>query len=172
MLLLKKLPIPVLVILLTTGGIAFSQPGLPPREISINATQALSFGSFSLESLSGPGGTVTVDWQGNRTATGQIVLLSSAPSHQAAIFEVNLCQGRSVIITYPSTTVLTGSNGGTLLMEIGPTEKGVSGTSFQVNTDCSFVTQLRVGGKLYVENNQANPGGYYTGNFYITFNQQ
>jgi hypothetical protein len=77
-----------------------------------------------------------------------------------------------VVINYPVTTLLSGSNGGSVKMNIGPTEKGVSGTAFQVNTDCSFITQLRVGGTLVIGNNTANPGGDYSGNFIITFNQQ
>jgi hypothetical protein len=138
----------------------------------VNSTQALHFGTFCLENSGSSGGTVTVDWQGNRSSTGQVVLLPVAPMHQAAIFEISLCQGRSVTISYPQSIVLRGNNGGQMVMDIGPTEKGVSGTSFQVTGDCNFITQLRVGGKLYVGSNSANPGGVYTGEFNIVFNQQ
>jgi hypothetical protein len=100
------------------------------------------------------------------------MLLNSGPAPQAAIFEINLCQGRLVVITYPSSVTLTGSNGGSVKLNIGPSEKGVSGSAFQVNTDCSFITQLRVGGTLIISNNAANPGGDYSGNFSLTFNQQ
>jgi hypothetical protein len=140
--------------------------------ITVNATQELHFGTFSLQDGGSPGGTVTVDYLGSRSYTGQIILLAEAPLHQPAIFEVNLCQGRSVVITYSATTTLNGSNGGSLILNIGPTEKGPSGTAFQVDTDCSFITQLRVGGTLIVGSNGANPGGIYTGSFSITFNQQ
>jgi hypothetical protein len=154
------------------GFVAIAQPTLPPREVTVNSTQALHFGSFCLQNIGSSGGTVTVDWQGTRTSTGQVLLLETAPAYQAAIFEVNLCQGRNIVITYSSTTTLAGSNGGSLTLNIGPTEKGVSGTAFQVNTDCSFITQIRVGGTLTVGSNTANPGGNYTGSFSITFNQQ
>jgi hypothetical protein len=100
------------------------------------------------------------------------MLLNSGPSPQAAIFEINLCQGRLVVITYPSETILAGSNGGSVKLLIGPTEKGISGSAFQVNTDCSFITQLRVGGTLIINSNTANPGGDYSGSFSLTFNQQ
>lgn len=151
---------------------AFAQPVLPPRTITVNSTQALNFGSFCLVNNGSSGGTVTVDWQGNRTATGQVMLLNSGQSPQAAVFEINLCQGRLVTLTYPSATALTGSNGGSVTLSIGPSEKGVSGSVFQVNTDCSFITQVRVGGTLTIGSNTANPGGDYSGNFSITFNQQ
>jgi hypothetical protein len=100
------------------------------------------------------------------------VLLNSGPEPQAAIFEINLCQGRLVVISYPSTTILTGNNGGSVVLNIGPTEKGVSGSAFEVNTDCNFITRLRVGGTLIIKSNSANPGGEYSGNFSISFEQQ
>jgi hypothetical protein len=153
-------------------SLSYSQPGLPSRTVTVHSTQAINFGSFCLVNNGSSGGTVTVDWQGNRTATGQVMLLNSGPAPQAAIFEINLCQGRLVVINYPISTILTGSNGGSVKLNIGPTEKGVSGTAFQVNTDCSFITQLRVGGTLIIGSNTANPGGDYSGNFSITFNQQ
>lgn len=153
-------------------GMVHSQPTLPPRTITVNSTQALHFGSFCLDNFGSSGGTVTVDWQGNRTSDGHVTLLYAGTAAQAAIFEVSLCQGRNVIITYPTTTTLNATNGGSLTLNIGPTEKGPSGTSFQVNTDCGFITQLRVGGTLIIGSNAANPGGEYKGEFSIVFNQQ
>jgi hypothetical protein len=150
----------------------YSQPGLPSRTVTVHSTQAINFGSFCLVNNGSSGGTVTVDWQGNRTATGQVMLLNSGPAPQAAIFEINLCPGRLVLINYPASTTLTGNHGGSVQMNIGPSEKGISGSAFQVNTDCSFITQLRVGGTLIIGSNTANPGGDYSGNFSITFNQQ
>jgi hypothetical protein len=151
---------------------SFSQPGLPSRTVTVHSTQAINFGSFCLVNNGSSGGTVTVDWMGNRTATGQVMLLNSGPAPQAAIFEINLCQGRLVVINYPVSTILSGNNGGSVKLNIGPTEKGLSGSAFQVNSDCSFITQLRVGGTLIIGSNTANPGGDYSGNFSITFNQQ
>ncbi|MCX6232787.1 MAG: DUF4402 domain-containing protein [Bacteroidetes bacterium] len=148
-----------------------SQPGLPTRSIAIIPTQSISFGAFCLINSGSSGGTVQVDWQGNRLSTGQIFLLNTYPWHPA-IFEIHLCQGRNVVITYSSSTTLTGSNGGSITLNIGPTEKGGNGSSFAVNNDCNFITILRVGGTLIIANNASNPAGYYTGNFSITFNQQ
>jgi hypothetical protein len=150
---------------------AFTQPQLPQRSITVVATQSINFGTFCLDGVSSSGGTIQIDWQGNRSSTGQIVLLNSDMYHPA-VFEVQLCQGRNVIITYPPTTTLTGSNGGSLTLNIGPTEKGGNGDSFEVNYDCNFVTRLRVGGTLTVGNSSVNPSGNYNGSFNITFNQQ
>jgi hypothetical protein len=93
-----------------------------------------------------------------------------APTAQPAIFEIKLCQGRNVIITFSATTTLTGSNGGSLTLDIGPTEKGINGASFTSNSDCNFITPLRVGGTLNIPGT-AIPGTY-TGSFDITFNQE
>ena len=150
----------------------YSQPQLPQHTISVTPTQSIHFGTICLSNMNGSGGTVTVDWQGNRTSTGDVILLSAVPTSQPAIFDIQLCQGRNVIITYSASTTLTGSNGGSMIMNLGPSEKGPSGTSFEVNNDCDFITQLRMGGTLVVGNNGANPGGVYTGTFNITFNQE
>jgi hypothetical protein len=169
---MKKLALFFFILLqyLITNNI-YSQPSLPPRSFTVNATQALNFGTFCLNSLSSSGGSVQVDWQGNRSSTGQIILLNNN-TWSPAIYEIKLCSGRNVIITYSPTTTLSGSNGGSLTLNIGPTEKGGYGSSFPVNYDCNFITPIRVGGTLIIGNNSANPAGTYSGNFSITFNQQ
>lgn len=147
---------------------SFAQPDLPPRNITITATQALHFGTFV---LSGPGGgTVVVGHNGSRSSTGDISLSALAPAAQPAIFDIKLCQGRNVTITYDPTTTLTGSNGGSFTLNIGPTEKGVSGSQFPVNNDCNFITTLRIGGTLIIPG--GSPSGIYTGTFFITFEQE
>ena len=149
-------------------GVPNAQPPLPDRDITITATQAFQFGTFSL--VGGVGGTVTVGYDGSRSATGGIYLSALAPTAQPAIFDIRLCQGRNVTITFSPTTILTGSNGGTFTLDIGPTEKGVSGSQFPVDNDCNFITNMRVGGTLHVPGNA--PPGTYSGNFEITFEQQ
>lgn len=151
---------------------ACAQPELPARSVTVNASQPINFGTFCLTTLGGSGGTITVDWQGNRTSTGDIVLLSNAPVAQPAVFDIQLCQGRNVMITYSAIANLNGSNGGSLTLDIGPTEKGGNGSSFPVDNNCDFITQLRVGGTLTVSGYSANPGGNYSGNFSITFTQE
>ncbi len=147
---------------------SFAQPILPQRTITVTATQALHFGTLCVKGW--PGGTVTVGYDGSRTSTGNIVLLSISPAAQPAIFEVKLCEGRSIIITFSPTTTLTGSNGGSLTLDIGPTEKGINGASFPANSDCNFITPLRVGGTLHLP--PVTIHGTYTGSFAITFNQE
>jgi hypothetical protein len=147
---------------------SYAQPALPERSLTVTPTQAIHFGTLCV--TGGAGGTVTVGYDGTRTSTGSITLLSVSPTAQPAIFEIKLCEGRNVIITFSPTTILTGSNGGSLTLDIGPTEKGPNGAGFTTNSDCNFVTPLRVGGTLHIPGT-ATPGTY-TGSFDITFNQE
>jgi hypothetical protein len=146
----------------------FSQPPLPNRTITVTATQAIHFGTFCV--TGGAGGTVTVGFDGSRTSTGSVVLLPIAPISQPAIFEVKLCQGRNVAISFEPTAILTGSNGGFLTLDIGPTENGFNGAIFTTKSDCNFITPLRVGGTLHIPGT-AIPG-IYSGTFNITFDQE
>lgn len=147
---------------------SYGQPALPTRSIEVNASQSLQFGTFAL--TGGAGGSVLVDYDGGRTASGSVALLAVAPYAQPAIFEVKLLQGRNINIDYSATTILTGSDGGSLTMNIGPTDKGVSTADFPTNNSRDFTTLLRVGGILEIPSG-AIPGSY-TGTFFITFNQE
>ena len=145
-------------------NVSYAQPDLPQRTITVQATQAIDFGTFYAVSA----GTITLDWQGNVSTTGGVVSLSSSTSYPA-IFNIKLCQGRDVTITYDPTTTLT--NGATFLtLNIGDSEEGSSGSTFQVNNDCNFITTLRVGGTLEVPG--SSPAGTYSGSFSIDFTQE
>jgi hypothetical protein len=144
-----------------------AQPALPQRTITVAATQKLDFGAFF--DFNGTGGTISVDWQGNRTTTGSIGLVPSI-SGRPALFNVKLCQGRNVTIMYSSTVTLNEIGGASLELDIGPTEKGGIGATFATENNCNFITILRVGGTLHI------PAGVkvtsYTGDFEISFDQQ
>lgn len=144
-----------------------AQPDLPQRTLTVTATQAIHFGTLCVGSS---GGTISVSWNGSKSSTGDVIPLSMSPTAQPAIFEIKLCQGRNVIITFSPTTTLTNGTGGSLTLHIGPTEQGISGASFTTNSDCNFITPLRVGGTLDIPGNA--PPSTYTGSFDITFNQE
>jgi hypothetical protein len=158
----------IIIALLFCARYSYGQPSLPTRSIEVIATQSLQFGTFVL--TGGGGGSVVVGWDGSRTATGNVALLGIAPYSQPAIFEVKLLQGRNVNVDFSSTTTLTGSDGGTLTLHIGPTEKGTTGAYFATDNNRGFITPLRVGGTLDIPGT-AIPGNY-TGTFFITFNQE
>lgn len=137
-------------------------------QVSITNTQSLHFGTIC---LTGTAGTVTVDSDGIRTSTGgNLILLSLSPVAQPAIFEIMNCPGGSVSLTFNATTILTGSNGGSLTLDIGPTEKGISGSIFTTISDCNFVTPVYMGGTLHIPD--AAIAGTYAGSFDVTINMQ
>ncbi len=144
--------------------VSYAQPGLPQRTVTVQPTQAIDFGVFYVVSE----GTITVDWQGVVTTTGGVVSLSNTTVHPA-ILDIKLCKGRNVTITYEPTTTITNGTP-SLTLNVGPTEKGPSGSSFPVTSDCNFITTLRVGGTLDVPS--ASPTGVYNGSFSITFTQE
>ena len=164
--LIKSLLLTILICI--CGSSTFSQPVFPQRTITITPTQDIHFGTFC--KIGNSGGTVIVGYDGTRTCTGDIAPVNIAPTAHEAIFAIKLCQGRNVTITFDATTILTGSEGGTFTLDLGPTEKGGNGASFSTNSDCNFITPLRMGGTLEVPGT-AIPG-IYSGSFAITFNQQ
>ena len=142
---------------------AYSQPSLPQRTVSATPTQPIDFGTFYVTSA----GTITVNWQGSVSTTGGVVVVSSINA-RPAIFDITLCQGRNVTLTYNPTTTIT--NGATsITLTLGDTEKGPNGTTFTVDTNCTFITTLRVGGTLDIPDGAAT--GAYTGSFSMNFTQ-
>jgi len=133
--------------------------------LTTTSTQSINFGAYCV--TGNGGGTVTVGWDGTRSSTGNIVLLNIEPTAQPAIFELKLCRGNRVSFTFNATSILTGSNGGSMTFDIGPTEKGPNGSGFTLNSDCNFTTPLSVGGTLHVPASVIP--GTYSGNFDITF---
>jgi hypothetical protein len=156
----------VLILLVLSVQFSWAQPTLPQRSLTLNPTQGLFFGKFYDK---GYGGSITVDWQGNRTTTGGVVAVPSSYG-TPALFDIKLCQGRNVTITYMPSTTLTGSNGGSFTLDIGPTEKGANGAVFATENNCNFITILRVGGTLHIP--AGSPPGDLTGTFEISFDQQ
>ncbi|MGK0413689.1 MAG: hypothetical protein ACJA1B_001897 [Polaribacter sp.] len=142
-----------------------AQPGLPSRNITVLPTQPIDFGVFYVASA----GTIEVDYQGNVNVTGGVVSLNTA-TVTPAIFEIKLCQGRKVAITYDYSVMINGSNGGDIELVVGPTDHGISGSEFPTDNNCNFITALRVGGKLIVSAN-AIPG-LYIGGFSMIFAQE
>lgn len=138
------------------------------QTITASQVEAINFGTYYVNGNSG--GTVSIAWDGTRSSTGNIVLLNIPPIAQPAIFEIKLAEGNEVSFNYAPTGILTGSNGGSLTFDIGPTEKGVNGSTFSVNNSTNFFIPFKVGGTLHIPSNAIQ--GTYSGNFDITFNQE
>lgn len=137
----------------------------PPRPISVNTVQNLSFGAFS-QGIAG--GTVTVDPFGLRTSTGDVILLDLGHLYFPAIFEVDANRGTVISILYGSA-ILNGSGGGTMTLNINNTSPL---SPFITTVAPPGKTQISFGGTLTVGNPLANPPGDYSGTFSVTFNQE
>jgi hypothetical protein len=140
----------------------------PPRPIMIylNPAQGLNFGSFS----HGPsGGTVIISSNGTRTVTGDIVQLSSGLPFSPAIFEVEANPGTVVQIMNGPDVLLSGSNGGSMSLQLGGSS---TGSPFITSAAPPALNEVRIGGTLVVGSGLANPGGFYSGSFMVTFIQE
>ena len=154
------------IMLLFVFNVSDAQPELPQRSNTLRAKQSIHFGSFCITGAGG--GTVSVGYDGSRTATGNIVLLNIPPYATPAIFEIKLGRNSTVGINYEPPYIMLTGNSGSISLVIGPTDKGSDGASFAINAN--IVSQLKVGGILTVTG--TSPPGYYSGNFAIRFTQQ
>lgn len=137
-----------------------------PARIAAYTVQNLRFGAFTQGAI---GGTIVLSPTGNRSSTGDVVLLNMGILFSEAIFEVEGIAGTVVSINNGPNATLTGSNGGSMSMSIG-TSNPISPITIVVQPPGR--TQINIGGTLNVGAPAANPPGTYTGTFYITFNQE
>jgi hypothetical protein len=153
------------IILFFISSVIYSQEP-PPRPLEVTPVQSLAFGAFT-PGVSG--GTVTINSDGSRVATGDVILLSLGFSFTTAIFELVANPGTVIsLLGWPATT-LTGSGGGTMSLQINSTFPVVP---FVIITTPPTPTLMNVGGTLTVGTLGSNPAGDYTGTFNITFIQE
>lgn len=138
----------------------------PPRPLIVSNFQNLGFGAI-IQGIAG--GQVTIDPQGSRSVTGDIIPAYLGFSYYPAIFEIEATPGSIITIVNGADVALTGNNGGTLTLHIG---SSIPSSPFINTKNPPYRTQIRIGGTLIVGNSLANPAGNYTGTFSITFVQQ
>jgi len=130
---------------------------------SVTVDQNLSFGTFCPSGSSG--GTVTIDINGNRTSSGNIILFSSTFSEAVLTFHSSNRNKTVYSITKSSQITLSRiGGGGTMKLTLGTP----STTYFYVR---KYQTKsFSIGGTLTVGSIAANPGGNYSGTFHLTCN--
>lgn len=133
---------------------------------SVTTVQHMSFGAFS---SSNNGGTVTISNTGSRSVTGDVIALNLGIAYLQAIFEVEAVPGTIVSITNGPAAVLTGSNGGSMSMQIGNADPQ---SPFITTVAPPGRTQIKIGGTLTVGDAVASPAGSYSGTFFVTFNNE
>jgi hypothetical protein len=137
-----------------------------PGAMSVSTIQNLSFGAFSPGNA---GGSVIISNSGSRSVTGDVIPLNMGVQYFHAIFEIDAPQGSIISILNGPNATLTGSNGGSLSLQIGNSDPA---SPFIITVPQPVRTQVNIGGTLTVGSPAANPPGTYTGTFYITFNQE
>lgn len=153
----------MLLLLFTLSSMELRGQEPPPRPLNVTLEQDLGFGAFYHYMA---GGTVTINTAGARQATGDVVLLGLGIPFSAAQFRLTGRPGTVYSILTGPPVLLTGSNGGTLTLNVGPS-----------SPSSPFVLpagpmQLYLGGTLTVGTPAANPPGNYSGTFDITFIQE
>lgn len=138
----------------------------PPKPVSLVTFQNMSFGAFALGSF---GGTVTVTASGIRSSTGDVILLNLGYSYGPALFEADANPGTIISLSLGPDVMLSGSNGGSLLLHL---EDPSPGYSFVTSVTPPTTTQISVGGTLTVGSPAANPAGSYSGSFLVIVNQE
>ncbi len=138
---------------------AFSQ------ELSI--TQNFSFGTFA---PSFGTSTVTIDPYGTRTISGGAIPIGYF-NYFPAIFMYTTKKGKpknivAHIIYDPNINI--SSNGHSMTVKLGPTNK-INDTFI---TSSNQITEIRIGGRLTINNITSNPSGNYLGTFTITVIQE
>ncbi len=134
-------------------------------QITIYPVQNFNFGTF-YQGYSG--GTVNISATGERSATGDIILMNTSASDSQAIFDIQAPAGSIISLSTPDAT-LTGSNGGTMTLHISHTDPA---SPFNTNAVPPNLTRIQVAGALTVGNRTSSPPGIYQGSFSVTFNQQ
>jgi hypothetical protein len=137
----------------------------PPRPISVRVSTAqhLSFGPII---PIGALGTVSVTYNGFRTATGNVILPYISAIISPALFIVDAEPGTLITIVNGPDVQLNGSNSGFLTLHLGEPSTGSPFIATGTSTD------VFIGGTLSIGSLLANPAGAYIGSFQVTFIQQ
>ncbi|MDB5190565.1 MAG: hypothetical protein JWQ96_128 [Segetibacter sp.] len=139
---------------------------LDPGSLSIYTVQNLQFGAFA---HNGSGGTISISTSGVRSVAGSVQLLNLGVFSCQAIFEFESEQGSVFSLMNGPNVTLAGSNGGSVILTIG---SSYPTSPFMTTAAPPAKTAVHIGGKLTVGDATASPPGNYTGNFYLTFNQE
>ena len=137
-----------------------------PGRISVYAVQNMSFGTIYQGSA---GGTVSLSTSGTRTVTGDVVAITQGGTAYPAIFEIEAASGTVITIQNGANATLSGSNGGTMSLQLGASSPA---SPFTVTTTPPGRTQVSIGGTLTVGNTNTSKAGSYNGSFNIIFFQQ
>lgn len=137
-----------------------------PISVEVSAVQFLNFGTFT---TSNTGGTISVNNLGQRTSTGDVVLLNYGATASYASYDVTASPGTILTITHPNNIPLSGSNTGTIYLNI---DSYYPNKTFLATATPPMTNAISIGGTLTIGDLLSNPPGNYSGTVTITLIQQ
>jgi hypothetical protein len=122
---------------------------------SASVVQGLNFGAFH----AGHGaGNITINPNGDRSSTANITLFNQGRYHSTATIEIEATEGTIINIVTPRSISLTSSNGGSMTLQIGDSDRG---DSFTMDGNPSGKTLINIGGRLVLGNPNTRPSDSY-----------
>lgn len=131
--------------------------------LKVNVRQELQLGAFTQGSA---GGTIRLQTDGTRTATGTVVPLNFGASYMPLVLEIEGPKGSIVSMLSEEVTVLTGSNGGRMRLKIAGSNPAMP---FIITDDPPAKSIITIGAELIVGNSQESPPGNYSGSLNVSF---
>lgn len=140
-------------------------PIVSEAQIQVFQESPLSFGAMILSETSG---TVTINPAGDRSATGNIILLNNSEVNPL-ILSVEAPSGSNVQIQFGSEQILYGTNGG----QLGLTLNASNPASPFINLATPPQrTTVYIGGTLSLGTRSNTPAGVYSGSVTLIFIQE
>lgn len=137
-----------------------------PIEVEVRNAMFLNFGSFT---VGNSGGTISITHDKITSHTGDIYLLDIGTNRSPALFDVTANPGTVININTPTNVELTGTNGGTIYLDINSLS---TGHTFITTAIPPGVNEVYVGGTLRIDSSVSAPPGNYNGSFTLTFIHQ
>ncbi len=152
----------------SVGSYAQENPPIP-IQVEVRTARFLNFGAFTTGSGTG---TLHVSHDSRPTTTGDAIIINSQ-NITSALFDVYANPGTIINIMPASNSFeLTGSNGGSLFVNIDDTDFS-TGPTFITTANITTPNEVYMGGTLNVSNvNTENPPGNYSGTIIINFIQE
>lgn len=131
--------------------------------LKVTVKQPFSFGAYSQGNT---GGEVEILPDGSRKLSGSLLPLNFGSTYSQLVLEVEAPKGSIVSFYSNGNNMLTGSNGGRMLLKIG---NSIPQTPFYIAKELPEKTMVNIGATLYVGNATTTPAGAYSGNIFISF---
>jgi hypothetical protein len=137
-----------------------------PGAMSVTTVQNMKFGAFF---QGAGGGTISISPSGSRSTTGSVTPINGGVTYYQASYEIEAPAGTIISIVNGSNATLTGSNGGSMTLQL---DASTPVSPFTTVVQPPLKTTVNLGGTLTVGSPAASPPGSYSGTFYVTFNQE